>query len=62
MLSVTFKRKTLPKTGLGTYNLAKQLYGRRGQTLLRQTPFQDRDAIAVLRTTASRTGWGRMET
>ncbi|MBA2385450.1 MAG: hypothetical protein H0V68_12420 [Actinobacteria bacterium] len=56
MLAVTFKRSTLPKTALGTYNLAKQLYGRRGQTLLRQTPFQDKDAIAVLRTTATRYG------
>ena len=56
MLSVTFKRKTLPKSDLGTYALAKRLYERRGQTLLRQTPFQDRDAIAVLRTTASKYG------
>lgn len=56
MLSVTFGKKTLPKTAIGTYNQAKQLYGRRGQTLLKQTPFQDRDAIAVLRTTASRYG------
>lgn len=56
MLSVTFGRKTLPNTALGTYTLAKRLYERRGQTLLRQTPFQDRDAIAVLRTTATRFG------
>ena len=56
MLSVTFGKKTLPKTATGTYNLAKQLYGKRGQTLLKQTPFQDRDAIAVLRTTASKYG------
>ena len=42
MLAVTFKRKTLPKTALGTYNLAKSLYGKRGQTLLRQTPFHDK--------------------
>ena len=42
MLSVTFKRKTLPKTAAATYKLAKQLYERRGQTLLRQTPFQDK--------------------
>ena len=48
MLAVTFKRSTLPRTALGTYNLAKSLYGKRGQTLLRQTPFQDKDAIAVL--------------
>jgi osmoprotectant transport system substrate-binding protein len=56
MLSVTFHRKTLPKTALGTYTLAKQLYGKRGQTLLRQTPFQDRDGIAVLRATANQYG------
>jgi osmoprotectant transport system substrate-binding protein len=56
MLSVTFHRKSLPKTSLGTYNLAKQLYGKRGQTLLKQTPFQDRDGIAVLRTTATKYG------
>jgi osmoprotectant transport system substrate-binding protein len=56
MLSVTFGRKTLPKSALGTYTLAKRLYGARGQTLLKQTPFQDRDAIAVLRTTATKYG------
>jgi osmoprotectant transport system substrate-binding protein len=56
MLSVTFKRKTLPKTAAATYKLAKQLYERRGQTLLRQTPFQDRDVIAVTRATAKRYG------
>ena len=56
MLSVTFGKKTLPKTAIGTYALAKQLYGKRGQTLLKQTPFQDRDGIAVLRSTASKYG------
>ena len=56
MLSVTFGKKTLPKTAAGTYALAKQLYSRRGQTLLRQTPFQDRDGIAVLRSTATQFG------
>ena len=56
MLSVTFKRKTLPKTALGTYQTAKALYEKRGQTLLKATPFQDRDGIAVLRTTASKYG------
>jgi osmoprotectant transport system substrate-binding protein len=55
-LSVVFKRKTLPKTDSGTYALAKRLYARRGQTLLRQTPFQDRDVIAVTRATAKRYG------
>jgi osmoprotectant transport system substrate-binding protein len=56
MLSVTFKRKTLPKTAAATYRLAKKLYGQRGQTLLRQTPFQDVDVIAVTRATANRYG------
>ena len=56
MLSVTFKRKTLPKTALGTYIAAKALYEKRGQTLLKQTPFQDRDGIAVLRSTATKFG------
>lgn len=54
MLSVTFKRKNLPKTAAATYRLAKRLYERRGQTLLRQTRFQDRDELAVLRPTANR--------
>jgi osmoprotectant transport system substrate-binding protein len=55
-LSVTFKRKTLPKTAAATYSLAKRLYERRGQTLLKQTPFQDVDVIAVLRSTAAKYG------
>ena len=56
MLSVTFKRKSLPKTGQATYDLAKRLYERRGHTLLRRTPFQDRDVLAVTRATARRYG------
>ena len=56
MLSVTFKQKTLPKTALGTYRAAKTRYEKRGQTLLKATPFQDRDGIAVLRSTASKYG------
>jgi osmoprotectant transport system substrate-binding protein len=56
MLSVTFKRKTLPKTAGATYALAKKLYGKRGQTLLAQTPFQDVDVIAVTRATANKYG------
>ena len=56
MLSVTFKQKTLPKSALGTYLAAKALYEKRGQTLLKATPFQDRDGIAVLRTTATKYG------
>jgi osmoprotectant transport system substrate-binding protein len=56
MLSVTFHKTSLPKTVRGTYSLAKRLYEQRGQTLLNMTPFQDRDGIAVLRTTASKYG------
>ena len=56
MLSVTFKRKSVPKTAAATYALAKRLYERRGQTLLRQTPFEDKDVIAVTRATANRYG------
>jgi osmoprotectant transport system substrate-binding protein len=56
MLSVTFKRKTLPKSAAATYALAKKLYGKRGQTLLRQTPFQDVDVLAVTRATAKKYG------
>ena len=58
MLSVTFKRKAVPKTATATYRLAKRLYERRGQTLLRQTPFEDKDVIAVTRATANRYGLG----
>jgi osmoprotectant transport system substrate-binding protein len=36
MLSVTFKRKTLPKTAAATYALAKRLYEKRGQTSRRR--------------------------
>ena len=56
MLSVTFRKKLLPKTAAATYALAKRLYEKRGQTLLRQTPFQDRDVIAVTRATARQYG------
>ena len=56
MLSVTFKQKSLPKTAGKTYALAKRLYGKRGQTLLAQTPFQDVDVIAVTRATAKKYG------
>jgi osmoprotectant transport system substrate-binding protein len=54
MLAVTFSRKRSPATAKATYNLAKRLYNRRGHTLLQQTPFQDRDVIAVTRRTANR--------
>jgi osmoprotectant transport system substrate-binding protein len=56
MLAVTFKRKSSPATPNATYLLAKRLYERRGQTLFARTPFQDRDVIAVTRSTANRYG------
>jgi osmoprotectant transport system substrate-binding protein len=56
MLTVTFGRKSTPKTAAATYNLARSLWSRRGYALGRQTPFQDVDAIAVLRATATRYG------
>jgi osmoprotectant transport system substrate-binding protein len=56
MLTVTFGRKSTPKTAKATYALAKQLWGKRGYVLGNQTPFQDVDAVAVLRSTASRFG------
>jgi osmoprotectant transport system substrate-binding protein len=54
MLTVTFGRKSTPKTAQATYALAKRLWGRRGYVLANQTPFQDVDAVAVLRSTANR--------
>lgn len=56
ILSVTFGRKTTPKTAAATYALAKRLYGARGYTLGRQTPFQDIDVIAVTNKTARQYG------
>ena len=56
MLHVTFGKTASPATPAATYTAAKKLYEARGQTLLKMTPFQDRDGIAVLRTTATRYG------
>ena len=56
ILSVTFHRKTAPATSLGTYALAKRLYGAKGYTLTKQTPFEDKDVITVLRSTAAKYG------
>jgi osmoprotectant transport system substrate-binding protein len=52
-LTVTFKKKTFPKTAALTYAQVKRLYEARGYTLARMTPFQDVDAVAVLRKTAT---------
>ena len=56
ILSVTFHRKTAPATALATYNLAKRLYSAKGYTLTRQTPFEDKDVLTVLRSTATKYG------
>jgi osmoprotectant transport system substrate-binding protein len=56
MLTVTFGRKSTPTTANATYTLAKSLWSKRGYTLGKQTPFQDVDAVAVLRTTATKYG------
>jgi osmoprotectant transport system substrate-binding protein len=56
ILSVTFGRKTTPKSAAATYALAQRLYGAKGFTLGRQTPFQDVDVIAVLNKTARQYG------
>ena len=55
-LTVTFKRKTFPKNAALTYAQVKRLYEAKGYTLARMTPFQDVDAVAVLRSTATRYG------
>ena len=56
ILSVTFHRKTTPTSAVATYNLAKRLYGGKGYTLTQQTPFEDKDVLTVLRTTATKYG------
>jgi osmoprotectant transport system substrate-binding protein len=55
-LTVTFKKKTFPSTAQATYSQVKKLYEGRGYTLGRMTPFQDVDAVAVLRSTARQYG------
>jgi len=56
MLTDTFGRESTPKTAKATYELARSLWGKRGYVLGNQTPFQHVDAVAVLRTTATRYG------
>jgi osmoprotectant transport system substrate-binding protein len=56
ILSVTFGRKTTPPTSAATYALAKRLYQAKGYTLARQTPFEDKDVLAVTKGTAGKYG------
>ena len=54
--TVTFKKKAFPASAQATYGTVKSLYAKKGYTVLRMTPFQDVDAVAVLRTTARKYG------
>jgi osmoprotectant transport system substrate-binding protein len=56
ILSVTFGKKTTPSSSAATYALARKLYGQKGFALAKQTPFEDKDVIAVLRRTAAKYG------
>ena len=52
-LTVTLKQKTFPATAQATYARVKQGLAAKGYTVTRMTPFQDVDAVAVLRSTAN---------
>ena len=52
-LTVTLKQKTFPATAQATYTRVKHGYAAKGYTVTRMTPFQDVDAVAVLRSTAN---------
>jgi osmoprotectant transport system substrate-binding protein len=54
IVQVVFGKPLSAKSARGTYLLAKALQQKRGFTLLNPTPFFDTDAIAVLKTTASK--------
>jgi osmoprotectant transport system substrate-binding protein len=54
--TVTFKKKAFPASAQATYGTVKSLYAKKGYTVLRMTPFQDVDAVAVLRSTATKYG------
>jgi osmoprotectant transport system substrate-binding protein len=55
-LSVAKGQRDVPTTAEETYQQAKAFYEGRGQTLLKRTPFEDRDAIAVTKAFARRHG------
>jgi osmoprotectant transport system substrate-binding protein len=52
-LTVTLKQKTFPATAQATYARVRQGLAAKGYTVTRMTPFQDVDAVAVLRSTAN---------
>jgi osmoprotectant transport system substrate-binding protein len=53
-VSTAFGKDIIPKSDTETYNLAKKLYGERGQVISKQTPFFDVDAIATTKDYASK--------
>jgi osmoprotectant transport system substrate-binding protein len=55
-VSVAFRKDIIPKSAEQTYNLAKRLYGERGQVISEQTPFFDVDAIATTKDYAEENG------
>ncbi len=55
-LTATFGRKSFPATAQATYLQVKKLWEAKGYTLTNKTPFQDVDAVAVLRSTATKYG------
>ena len=55
-LTATFGRKSFPATAQATYLQVKKLWEAKGYTLTNKTPFQDVDAVAVLRSTAVKYG------
>jgi len=54
IVQVVFGKPLSASTAAATWTLAKQLEEKRGFTLFAPTPFQDKDAIAVLRTTKAK--------
>jgi osmoprotectant transport system substrate-binding protein len=53
-VAVVAKKDIIPKSDQQTYDLAKQFYEGRGQTISQQTPFFDVDAIATTKDFASK--------
>src|SRR5262249_23190971 len=52
IISVVFHKTVSPPSAAATFALAKKLEESKGFTLFAQTPFQDRDVLGVLTTTA----------
>ena len=55
-VAVTFRKDIVPKSAQQTYNLAKKLYGERGQVISQETPFFDVDAIGTTKQYADENG------